>query len=157
MATKEQIFMEIADAFCDYDTELLEEKIRLALEQEIEAISILSHLSKILEGIGERFCKGEVYLPELVMSGDLMGMAVGILNPVLASNQEYVPMEHKIILGSVKGDIHTIGKNMVKMMWTASGFEVIDLGIDVSTEIFFNKAQEINPSIVGLSCLSRPI
>ncbi len=151
MAAKEKIFVEIAAAFCDFDEELLREKINLALEHEIDAPSIIKHLSKILEGIGDRFCQGEIYLPELVISGDLMEMAVGILEPMLLSHQEYAPVKHKIILGTVKGDIHTIGKDMVKMMWTVSGFDVIDLGIDVPAELFFCKAQEINPSIVALS------
>ena len=142
---------EITEAFHDYDEDLLKEKIVSALDSGVGAVTVLGWLSDILEGIGEKFSRGEAFLPELVASGDMMDASVVILKPKLLENQAYEPTGVKIILGSVRGDIHTIGKNMVKMIWVASGFEVIDLGVDVPAETFLFKAQEVNPDFVALS------
>ncbi|ATW28460.1 hypothetical protein DCMF_08185 [Candidatus Formimonas warabiya] len=138
-------------AFNDFNEETLKETINKALEEGVDALAILNVLLDLLKNIGERFSQGEAFLPELVMSGDLMEKSVEILKPALVNKQDFVLTGEKIILGSVKGDVHTIGKDMVKMMWIASGYEVIDLGINVPAETFFTRAQEINPSIVALS------
>ncbi|MBC3887957.1 cobalamin-binding protein [Acetobacterium paludosum] len=99
--------------------------------------------------VGDLFEKGEYFVGDLIFAGELLTEAINVLKPVLG-NQENV-VAGTILLGTVHGDLHDIGKNIFKSMSEAAGFEVIDLGIDVAPETFIKKAQECNPKIVGMS------
>lgn len=101
--------------------------------------------------IGTRFKANEVYIPEVLIAARAMKMAMDILEPKLA--EAGVKPLGKAVMGTVKGDMHDIGKNLVIMMLKGAGFEVIDLGVDVSPETFVEKAKENDAQIVGLSAL----
>ena len=103
--------------------------------------------------VGERFSTGEFFLPDLIISSNCMQKAMAILEPELHARHQKVETAGTVILGTVKGDIHEIGKSLVGIMLTANGFTVHDLGVDVPTEVFVDKIKETNPDIIGLSAL----
>ncbi len=103
--------------------------------------------------IGDSFGRGEAFLPELVMAGEAMKAAVAVLNPELNKQGTERRMLGKVVLATVEGDIHEIGKTLVATMLGSSGFEVYDLGVDASPEKIIGKAIEVNADIIGMSAL----
>jgi len=101
--------------------------------------------------IGEKFKNNEVFVPEVLVAARAMSMGAGLLKPLLAA--EGVKATGKVCIGTVKGDLHDIGKNLVKMMLEGKGLEVVDLGTDVSPEMFVNTAKEQNCQIICCSAL----
>lgn len=106
-----------------------------------------------LNVVGEQFEQGEMFLPDLVLAGEAMKAATAILEPEIQKVGKKREMLGKVILGTVNGDIHEIGKMLVGTMLSASGFEVVDLGVDVPLEMFAAKAEELGADIVGVSAL----
>ncbi|HEX8940384.1 MAG TPA: corrinoid protein [Candidatus Limnocylindrales bacterium] len=106
-----------------------------------------------LRHVGDRFAAGEMFLPEMMLAARAMKRAVAVLEPELARRATQRRVLGRVVLGTVKGDIHEIGKNLVGMMLTANGFEVHDLGVDVPFERFAEKAREVQADIVGVSAL----
>ncbi|TET59603.1 cobalamin-binding protein [Candidatus Aerophobetes bacterium] len=124
-----------------------------------EAIDEGQDVSKILnEGlvagmsvVGEKFKKNEFYVPEVLIAARAMKAGMGLLNPILL--EKNIKGVGTMVLGTVRGDLHDIGKNLVGMMLEGAGFEVIDLGVDVASEKFIQAAKEKNANLVGLSAL----
>ncbi|MCG8473046.1 MAG: corrinoid protein [Desulfobacterales bacterium] len=134
------------------DEETLLDQVREALDQGVAPQDILSQaLIAGMDIVGERMESGEMFIPEVLMSAQAMGRAVEILKPLLGDEES--ASSGRIIIGTVKGDLHDIGKNLVVMMLESSGFEVTDLGVDVSPDDFLKAIEEVNPHIVGLSAL----
>jgi 5-methyltetrahydrofolate--homocysteine methyltransferase len=123
-----------------------------AIESEVPTVSILDDgLMAGMNVVGDRFRNHEMYLPEVLLSARAMSAGVELLKPLLIA--EEVPSRGKVVLGSVKGDLHDIGKNLVGIMLTGAGFEVVDLGIDVTAETFIDAAVSEGASVVGVSSL----
>jgi len=101
--------------------------------------------------VGERFGRGEIYVPEMLLSARAMQMALAILEPLMAKAD--IVSRGTVVIGTVKGDVHDIGKNIVAIMLKGSGFTVHDLGVDVSAERFVEAIQEFQPDLIGLSTL----
>lgn len=101
--------------------------------------------------IGEKFKNNEIYVPEMLMAAKAMNAGMQILEPVLTATG--VKPIGKAVIGTVKGDLHDIGKNLVRMMLKGAGIEIFDLGIDVPAEVFLKKSKEVNADIVCLSAL----
>jgi methylmalonyl-CoA mutase cobalamin-binding domain/chain len=137
-------------------TELEElEAVRIAnemLAQGDDPLEVLEACKDGLEIIGKRFECGEAFLPELMMAGELMEAISAILKPRLLGREESRRLG-KVIIGSVAGDVHDIGKNIVVFLLDAHGFEVIDLGIDVPPARFVESIRETGAKVVGLSGL----
>jgi corrinoid protein of di/trimethylamine methyltransferase len=106
-----------------------------------------------LNSIGEQFNRGEVFLPDLVMAGEAMKAAVAVLEPEMQKRGTQREILGKVVLGTVKGDIHEIGKSLVSTLLTASGFQVFDLGVNVPIELFAEKARDLQADLVGVSAL----
>jgi len=106
-----------------------------------------------LNEVGQQFETGEMFLPDLVLAGETMKAATSTLEPEIRKTGATRESLGKIVLGTVKGDIHEIGKTLVGTMLSASGFEVFDLGVDVSTELFVHKTKELSADIIGVSAL----
>jgi 5-methyltetrahydrofolate--homocysteine methyltransferase len=122
------------------------------LDKGFAAQDILDHgLVKAMGVIGGRFACGEVFIPEVLLSSRAMNEAVNFLGPYLA--QENDGEKGRVLIGTVNGDMHDIGKNMVVTMLKGVGFEVFDLGTNVSEDAFMEKIAEFNPDILGLSAL----
>jgi corrinoid protein of di/trimethylamine methyltransferase len=106
-----------------------------------------------LSVVGEQFEQGEMFLPDLILAGAAMKAATSVLGPELKKTGTARQSLGTVVLGTVKGDIHEIGKSLVATMLTASGFEVVDLGVDVASDTFADKAEESRADIVGVSAL----
>ncbi|MEJ2512484.1 MAG: corrinoid protein, partial [Anaerolineales bacterium] len=123
-----------------------------ALEEGISAKEILDQgLMPGMDHVGVEFKAGNMFVPEVLRSAKTMSGSMEILKPILTASG--VKMVGKVILGTVKGDLHDIGKNLVGMMCEGAGFEVVDLGKDISPEAFVEAVKEHNPDIVGMSAL----
>jgi 5-methyltetrahydrofolate--homocysteine methyltransferase len=122
-----------------------------ALAREESAASVLGELIESLSIIGAAFRDGEIYLPEMMIAARAMHAGLGVLRPVLANSTG--PKAAKVVLGTVQGDMHDIGKNLVGMMLEGGGFEIIDLGIDVPAEKFIATAREQGAQVIALSAL----
>jgi trimethylamine corrinoid protein len=106
-----------------------------------------------IQRVGKLWEEGEYFLPELIMSAECMKAAMEIMRPELEKAQIDVRSAGKIVIGTVEGDIHDIGKNLVASILSANGFDVVDLGADVKLETFIEKAEEVNANLICLSAL----
>ena len=106
-----------------------------------------------LEAVGEGFSRGEMFLPDLVLAGEAMKAALAVLEPRLHEMGTERPTPGTIVIGTVEGDIHDIGKTLVATMLSASGFRVYDLGVDVPVREFVEKARQVDADAVGVSAL----
>jgi len=148
------LFQKMAQSIIDGDSDAA-----VALAQQAVA-SGLDPLEAITQGfvmgvnqVGEAFAKGDAFLPELVMAGEAMKAAVSTLEPEMQKRGLKRTMLGKVVLATVEGDIHEIGKSLVGTMLSASGFQVFDMGVDVPTAKIIAKAKEVDADIVGLSAL----
>lgn len=104
-----------------------------------------------MDEVGDNFSKGTIFVPQMLRSAKTMQECMKLLEPLLKEGD--ASSKGKVIIGTVKGDLHDIGKNLVAMMMEGAGFTVTDLGVDVSPEKFVQKAQEVEPDIVAISAL----
>jgi len=149
-----ELFQKMAQSIIDGDSDL-----SVALANEAVAAGI-DPLLAITEGfvlgvnqVGEAFSCGDAFLPELVMAGEAMKAAVQALEPEMEKRGSERQMLGKVVLATVEGDIHEIGKSLVGTMLASSGFQVFDLGVDVSTAKILAKVKEVGADIVALSAL----
>jgi 5-methyltetrahydrofolate--homocysteine methyltransferase len=153
---KEQTMVPIADevfnAVLRGDLSAVEEGVKLALEAKMDAAQLLSRgLIAPMDEVGRRFENGEYYVPEMLVAARAMKGGLDILRPFLV--QEKVALLGKVVIGTVMGDLHDIGKNLVSMMLEGAGFEIVDLGTDVPPERFATVAREQGAALVGMSAL----
>ena len=143
---------EYYQALREVDTVRIEELVKKALDAGLAAQQILNDgLIGGMTIIGQEFKCRDLWVPDVLLAARNMHKGIEILKPFFAQGAQ--GGKGKIVLGTVKGDIHDIGKNLVSIMMSGSGFEVIDLGIDVPLEKFMAAAQEHKPQIIGLSAL----
>jgi 5-methyltetrahydrofolate--homocysteine methyltransferase len=147
-----EILENIAKSLLVGDDQKIVEEVNQAIEEGIPTTRILDDgLIAGMNVVGARFKVHEMFLPEVLLSARAMTAGVAILKPLLIA--EEVPSRGKVVLGSVQGDLHDIGKNLVGIMLEGAGFEVVDLGIDVPPEKFVEAAIAEDASVVGLSSL----
>ncbi len=128
--------------------------VQQGLELKVEPLSMLDQaMIPALQEIGDQFGRGEAWLPELVMAGRAMRAGLEILEPLLVSEGATKKPAGTILLGTVSGDVHSIGKDIVGYLCRANGFRVIDLGMDIPSKLFVEKIEEVRPDILGLSAL----
>jgi len=127
------------------------ESIQKALDEKISANEILNALMDGMAIIGDKFKKNEVFVPEVLIAARAMNGGMAVLKPYLVS--EGIKAKGKIVIGTVKGDLHDIGKNLVKMMIEGRGVDVVDLGTDVPAERFIQSAKDQNAGIICCSAL----
>jgi corrinoid protein of di/trimethylamine methyltransferase len=149
----QETYARLAQAVIDGEPEDAEEQARLALEQGLDPLACINEgLSPGIDRVGELFATGEYFLPDLIMGGDAMKAALAILEPALAGDQER-KLLGKVVLGTVEGDLHEIGKTLVGTMLTANGFQVTDVGVDKSAAEFIAAIKETQATLVGASAL----
>jgi corrinoid protein of di/trimethylamine methyltransferase len=150
----EELFKQMAQSIIDGEEDLAAELAQKALDEGIDPLDAISngYVAGVNE-VGESFACGNAFLPELVMAGEAMKAAIAILEPSMKAAGTERKILGKVVLGTVEGDIHEIGKSLVGTMLTSSGFEVYDLGVDVSSAEFLAKAEEVGADIIGLSAL----
>jgi 5-methyltetrahydrofolate--homocysteine methyltransferase len=145
-------FEGIARAILGGDENKVAELVEQALKGGTSPDQVLNEgLIKGMNVVGEIFKRDELYLPEVIVAAKAMKRGTGILRPLLSGDKQ--ENSGIMLLGTVKGDIHDIGKNLVKTMMEGAGFEVIDLGIDIDAETFVQKAVEVKPQLIAMSAL----
>jgi 5-methyltetrahydrofolate--homocysteine methyltransferase len=142
----------LSDAVQSGDDQIAVQMVKDALAQGVPALEILNGaLVPGIQRLGELFKDGEVFLPEVLISCRAMDRGVDELKPYLSADQ--VHNKGKVLLGTVEGDLHDIGKNIVRLMLQCGGFEVIDLGVDVPASDFVAAVREHSPQVLALSAL----
>jgi len=148
------IYDELSNSIIEGDLDGINDLIKKALDESIEPEEILyKGLMKGMEIVGKRFAAEEMYIPEVMLSARTMQTALDIIRPLLEKQDKKLGRKYKMVLGTVEGDIHDIGKSLVAMMFTANDFEVIDIGINVPPDDFVDAIKKYQPEIVGLSAL----
>jgi corrinoid protein of di/trimethylamine methyltransferase len=149
-----ELYSQLANSLVDGDPDATESLTRQALAAGLEPMAIIKEgLMPGMNSVGDKFSCGEYFLPDLIIAADGMQKAMNLLEPELRARQQSVESPGTVVLGTVKGDIHEIGKSLVATMLSANGFKVYDLGVNVPTENFIAKVKETDANIVGLSAL----
>lgn len=150
----EDLFAAMAKTIIDGDVEGAEKLARQSIEQGINPLDSINKGFVIgVNHVGDEFSCGNAFLPELVMAGEAMKVAVGVLEPELSRLGTKREILGTVVLGTVEGDIHDIGKTLVGTMMSAAGFEVYDLGVDVPVMEMVSKVREVDADIVAVSAL----
>jgi len=149
-----EILSEITQSLVDGEPDITLELAQKALASGIEPMAIIREgLMPGMNIVGENFASGEFFLPDLIIAAEGMKKAMEVLEPELLARQQAIESPGTVVIGTVKGDIHEIGKTLVATMLSANGFKVYDLGVDVPTKIFLDKIKEVQANILGLSAL----
>lgn len=147
-----EVLKALADAILSYDSSAAEKAAKVAIKTGTDPLTAIDKgLSPAIEEVGEKFEKMEIYLPELMLAAEAMRSAMSLLLPLIPKDKAV--SKGTVVIGTVQGDIHEIGKNIVSNMLMAGGFNVVDLGVDVKTAMFVDEAQKANAKIIGASAL----
>lgn len=150
-----ELFLELKQAIIDGDEDIISELSQKVIDESINPVDAVQlGLIKGIEVVGELWKAGEVFLPDVMMSAEAMKVGLGLLEPEIAKlGMSQGEAKGKLVLGTVEGDIHDIGKNITGAMFTAAGYKVFDIGTDIKAEDFVLKAQEVGADIIGASAL----
>ncbi len=149
----QELLDRLTQAVVDGEPEDAEELARQALAQGLDPMACINEgLTPGMDRVGELFASGEYFLPDLIIGGEAMKMALAILEPALTGGQERAVLG-QVVLGTVEGDLHEIGKTLVGTMLTANGFRVTDIGVDKSVADFVAAVRESGATLVGASAL----
>jgi 5-methyltetrahydrofolate--homocysteine methyltransferase len=152
MAEMTKIKNELQEAIIKGKRDAVEPLIRQALSEGLNPEEIMNHILILaMDVVGEQFSRNEIFLPEMMIAARAMNIGLGILRPMLIAKG--VSSRGKVIIGTVKGDIHDVGKNIVSMILQGAGYEVMDLGIDVPPEKFIDAINQYQPKFVLMSAL----
>lgn len=144
----------LREALLAFEPDKLEEATKRCLEKDHTATEIMDSITAALREVGDQFERGDIFLLHLVTAGEAAKKVISeYLEPVLKKEGTKVKRVGRVVIGTVAGDIHDIGKNIVSSMLYASGFEVIDLGKDVPVEAFVKAVREHGPDLLGMSAL----
>ena len=150
----ESSFEKLNNALIAGDKNGLEQGVGDALKEGVTPSDIIEKgMSPGMKEVGERFARYEIYLPEMMMAAEAWEGAMQILEPKLLESGSELKKAGRVVIGTVKGDIHSIGKNIVGALLKMSGFEVFDLGVDVNASAFVTKAEEVGADIIAVSAL----
>jgi len=154
MTDKQSILNELENGVKSLQPEMAVEAARKAVMAGVSPVEAIENgLAKGIREVGEKFARKEMFVVELIYAASIMEEAIKVLEPALKASKEKRHSTGRFVLGTVAGDIHDIGKNLVRIMLEAGGFEVFDIGKDAPTENFVSKAKEIDASLVGASSL----
>lgn len=150
----DEILQKIISALDEGEDEQISLLVKQALDIGFEPMTILEEaLVPAMTQVGEKFACGEYFLPNLIVSAEAMKRAMSILEPVMYQRREVLKRAGVVVIGTVQGDIHEIGKTLVGTMLSVNGFEVHDLGVDVAPEKFVSAVAETGANLLGLSAL----
>jgi corrinoid protein of di/trimethylamine methyltransferase len=149
----EEMHQKLAQAVIDGEAEDAVALAKEALEQGLDPLPCISEgLTAGIQQVGKLFASGEYYLPDLIIGADAMKAALDVLEPMLVGDQKR-DVVGQVVLGTVEGDLHEIGKTLVGSLLTANGFQVIDIGVDKKSDEFMTAIKETDADIVGASAL----
>ena len=149
-----ELLDELARAVTEGRSERVQELVREGLRIGLDPLEMINQaMTPGVQGVGERFGRGEAWLPELVMAGNAVMAGLEMLEPVISASDSEQRSLGTILIGTVAGDVHTIGKDIVASLCRANGFSVVDLGVDVSSNVIVDKVAELEPDLLALSAL----
>lgn len=150
----EELFKEMAQAVIDGDDDEAAALAQRGLDEGISALDAINKgFTPGMDQVGEMYSSGDYFLPDLILGGEAMKAALAVLEPALNAAGQSREVLGKVVLGTVKGDIHEIGKSLVGSMMAANGFEVYDVGIDIESSEFVRMVKEYDADILALSAL----
>jgi len=148
------MLQKICDCVYNYETDEIGDLVNAALSEGIPAKDILQNgLMKAMEKVGEAFKEGDFFVPEMLMAAKTMTDGLEIIKPLLIDDTGAAISSGKVVIGTVAGDLHDIGKNIVAMFIEGAGYDVVDLGIDVPATTFLEKAKEVDADFVCISAM----
>ncbi len=148
-----EMYDQLAQAVIDGEADVAEALARQALDQNLDPLICINEgLTKGIERVGDLFSTGEYFLPELIIGAEAMKKALAVLEPAMVGDQAR-EVVGRVVIGTVEGDMHEIGKTLVSTMLTAKGFKVFDIGVDQSADKFIDAIKENDVEIVGASAL----
>lgn len=149
-----ELLAELTEALVSCNPDLTVDLTRQALEEGMEPLTIINEgLVTGMDIVGQKFQDGAYFLPQMVIAANAMQQAMVLLEPELVARQQAVEVPGTLVIGTVEGDIHEIGKSLVATMMSAKGFRVHDLGVDVPAKVFVEKVKETDADLLGLSAL----
>ena len=152
MSTEKEVLAKLRDAIVNLDIDGVKKAAEEALAAGIPAYkAVIDGMAKGMEIVGQKYEDGEYFLAELIMAGETMKEGMAVLEPHLKVGD--IKTAGKVVIGTVRGDLHDIGKNVVATLLKAANFEVIDLGVDISAEQFIETVKKENPDILAMSAL----
>ena len=143
----------IADALAAIDKDSVLSAVKDAIQRNEDPLGLIEELRLGLELVGDNFEKGKYFLFQLIMAGEIFKDAAALIAPKIRERYGSVRKRGKFLIGTVAGDIHDLGKNIVATLLECAGFEVVDLGVDVPADVFVEKIKEHKPQIAGMSGL----
>ena len=148
-----RIIENLKQAILEYDSDAAETWVKRAVEEGIDPIEVMDELTAAINQVGDRFGKGDLWLPDLVGAADAMKASVPVLEEELKKTGRKRQSLGVVVIGTVFGDIHDIGKSMVSTLLLAEGFEVNDLGVNIKADDFIYALEEYCPNILAMSAL----
>ena len=149
-----EILEQLRKAIKEYDVDQAKHYSQEAIKAKMDPTEVIKNgPAMVLKEIGDKFASGELFLPELVAAGQAGEASIAVLNEEITKRSQTRKSLGKYIIGTVSGDVHSIGKNIVATMLRVAGFDVTDLGVDVPTDLFIQKVKEMKPEFLGLSAL----
>jgi len=151
--SNKDVLDDLATSVIKGNTELAAETAKKALKQGVDPLKAIDGLNEGMRKVGEDFSQLKCYLPDVMMAAEAMKAALVILEPAALGKDRGARRKNKVVIATITGDIHDIGKNIVSLLLKANGFEVYDMGRDVTIDVIINKAVEVNADIVATSTL----
>jgi len=152
--SEDAVLEELRQGLLNYDGDKAAAATKKAIDMHIDPMKAIEQgLAKGLTELGDMFGRSEIFLPELIVGADIMKTCLQMLEPELRKSSGRGKRVGKYLIGTVSGDIHNIGKDIVAVLLTVDGFDVIDLGVDVPVKTFVDKVKEVQPEILGMSAL----
>jgi len=154
MSVKEELLSRLKEAVVNGDPDEVSKLCRKVIEVGIDPLEAIEKaLVAAIRELGDKWIRGEAFIADLVAAADAMKVGLSILKNEIVKRGKRVKYIGRAVIGTVEGDIHDIGKTIVATLWETAGFEVIDLGVDVSPQKFVEAIKQYNPDIVGMSAL----
>jgi 5-methyltetrahydrofolate--homocysteine methyltransferase len=147
------VLSEIKNSLINLDIDKTLELVKKAIDQGFKPLDIINTMAEGMKVIGDMFERGEYFISDLIVASEIFKEVMKILEPLIMKEKEVMKPIGRVVIGTIEGDIHDIGKNLVATMLRVNGFEVIDLGVDVSPQKFVEAVKQYNPDIVGMSAL----
>ena len=150
----EEVLEELSKAVTTYNSDLAVQTAKKVIQMGIDPCEAIEKgLARGIRAVGDQYERGEAFIYHLAIAAEVMNAALKVLEPEIRRTKKTLAKVGKVVLGTVEGDIHTIGKDLVKVMLVTTGFEVFDLGKDVPTAKFIEKAREVQADIIAASAL----
>ncbi len=154
MSIEDELCKKLYNAIMEGEVELAEETAKKLLDAGADAYTIVKEcMIPAMKVVGDKFAKLEIFLPEVMMAADAFEACMKLIEPKILAEKKKELTIGKVVIGTIQGDIHDLGKNIVALMLKATGFEVYDLGRDVPVADFIKKAKEVNADIIAISAL----